>query len=187
MEKEIDNQNENEIRPYKHNKKQNAIYTIISVAIFFVLYYGAKNVTAFINREYFYTLNSFELTGEQLTIVEDYTKIKLDENASVDFARYDKMSDSKIITIRYKNISDKDLFIENNIFYEYGNVVTDYRYQTVTGEYVYGDSYVNIENPAVYCILYEIDGDFYAEFKSDEITTEIMTAIKKGERMYYTE
>ena len=59
--------------PYKKEPRQNyVIYTVISVILFFILYFGVNFVTGKINAEYYMTVDGSQLTDEQKAKIEKY-------------------------------------------------------------------------------------------------------------------
>ena len=79
---------------------------------------------------------------------------------------------------------DED-FAEVLIPYEYGNVAEDERFTVyptpdMNADFVYGDSYVCIDNPMKSCLIYEGDDGTYALFRTDDCDPSVKTAFKDG-------
>lgn len=187
------NNNTQTERPFTNeDKKKNILYTLISAVIFFVLYFGFKGVSSYIAREYYITADLTSISDEQEININKYTQIASGENVDISGIIYENIKTGRTITILYSGLESEDAFTVNNINYEYGDIVTDLRIEAFTGngykygkEYVYGNSYVNIENPNCYCVIYERNGQFFAEYHSNVITSEIMAIINTGEKVYY--
>lgn len=179
-------ENETEEVPYKKEPKQNyVIYTIISVALFFVLYFGKEFIEGRINANYYMTINGSTLNESQLEYLTEYTMVECDAVKGITLTHINRAS---TIAITYENVGDREVFTENCILYEYGDVVSDirreiYPYGNSIPEYVYAEAYVNIENPEICCYVYEYDGATFAEYTSDEITSEISALFMNSEKI----
>ena len=173
--------------PYKKEPRQNyVIYTVISVILFFILYFGVNFVTGKINAEYYMTVDGSQLTDEQKGIISDYASIDCTDITAVKLKRVNR---SSVVTVYFENTGDPETFAEERIMFEYGDVVEDLRieifpYGNETVEFVYASSYVNIDNPNVYCHVYEFNGENYAEYHSDELTSEISALFMDAEKIY---
>lgn len=170
-----------------HEPKQNyIIYTVISVLLFVVLYSCWKFVVPKLFRDYTFSVSGGSLTAEQLEIVKRYTEIDC-ENISE--AVFQRTNGKASVAIYYENIVDAQDFAENCINFEYGDPEEDvrseiYPYGNSVPEYVYGERYVNIGDPDASCLIYEYDGDFYAEYRSSGVSAEIMTLFSGAEKVY---
>ncbi len=179
-----------EVRPNRESKSKNIMYTAISVVLFFVLYFGVRIASDYINRDYLISIEPSTLSNEQLEYIDEYTGIITDENAKLSYIYYEKTQYGKIIMISYTDIEDLETFTENNITYEYGNIVEYDRYKCKTFYLTCGAEpealgYVNIENPMIECVVFTDMA--IAEYTSDNFTAEIMNIIKTGEKKYANE
>lgn len=179
-------ENETEEITYKKEPKQNyVIYTVISVALFFVLYFGKEFIEGRINADYYMTINGSTLSESQLEYLTEYTMVECDTVKDITLTRINRKS---MIEITYENVGDREAFTENCILYEYGDVVSDirreiYPYGNGTPEYVYAEAYVNIDDPEISCYVYEYNGVAFAEYTSDEITSEISALFMDSEKI----
>lgn len=172
-----------------HEPKQNyVIYTVISIMLFVVLYSCWKFVVPKIFRDYTMSVNGDSLTAEQLETLRKSTEIDCD---NISEAVFQHTNGKTSVIIYYNNIENEEDFTENCINFEYGDPEEDvrseiYPYGNGVPEYVYGNRYVNIQDPGVSCLVYEYDGNFYAKYRSSDVNTEI-TAIFSGAEKTYSE
>lgn len=189
LEKELEDsvEDEQEELPYKKEPKQNyVIYTVISVILFFVVYFGVEFVSGKINAEYYMIIDGASLTDEQKNVISEYASIDSTDISSVKLERVNRIS---TVTVYFNNIGNIETFAEEKLLYEYGDVVEDlrieiYPYGNETPEYAYASSYVNIDNPNIYCYVYEFEGESHADYYSDELTSEISTLFMDIEKIY---
>ena len=174
--------------PYKKEPRQNyVIYTVVSIILFFILYFGVEFVSGKINAEYYMLIDGSELTAEQKDIISEYAAI---DSTDIKGIRLERVNRNSTITVYFDKIGDIETFAEDKILYEYGDVVEDlrveiYPYDNENAEYAYAYSYVNIDNPNIYCYVYEFDEESYADYYSDELTSEISTLFMDSEKIYY--
>lgn len=174
--------------PYKKEPRQNyVIYTIISVILFFAIYFGVEFIKDRLNAEYYMIIDGNTLTEEQKGIISEYTSIDMTDITAV---RLDRINRSSTVTVYFENAGDIESFSEEKVLYEYGDVVEDlrieiYPYGNDIPEYVYASSYVNIDDPNVYCHFYEYGGNTFAEYHSPEMTSEISVLFMDSEKIYY--
>lgn len=172
--------------PHHEPKSNYVIYTIISVAIFAILYIGGKYLISNLFKDYYMIADRSELSAEELEAVKKYTKIDSDAFSKI---RIDRINMQNCITVYYENTDSADKFADNCICYEYGNVVEDirteiYPYQNTIPEYVFASSYVNIDDPNVYCLLYSYEDINYAEYHSNVHSSEISAIFMDSEKVY---
>lgn len=174
--------------PYKKEPKQNyIIYTVISVILFFIVYFGVDIISGRMNAEYYMKIDGTDLTDEQKQIISEYASI---DSTDIKGIRLERVNRNSIITVYFYNAGDIETFAEERILYEYGDVVEDlrveiYPYENEIAEYAYAYSYVNIDDPNIYCYVYEFEGESYADFYSDELTSEISTLFMDIEKIYF--
>jgi len=180
-----DVENDDDSRPPVDPK--NKLYTVISLLIFAVLYVGwyfiKENIT-FTYALYADSLN--ETQTEQ--ILNELEITQLPEGTKLSFARLHKNFDSNILYAQFllpDGFTEDEGFAEALIPYEYGNVAEDERFTIyptpdMTADYVYGDSYVCIDDPFKSCLIYESDGETYALFRTDDYDSSIKDAFKDG-------
>ena len=174
--------------PYKREPKQNyVIYTILSIILFFVVYFSVEFISGKINAEYYMEIDGKSLTEEQKSIISEYASIDSTDIKGIRLERVNKIS---TVTVFFYNIDDIENFAEGHILYEYGDVVDDlrieiYPYENEISEYAYACSYVNIDDPSIYCYVYEFEGEGYEDYYSNEMTSEISTIFMDAEKIYF--
>ncbi len=169
---ENSSENNDEGRPPADPK--NKLYTVISLLIFAVLYVGWYFIKD--NFVFTYALYTENLNQEQLLIIERELQAEIPEGAELQFARLHRNFDSDMLYAAFllpEGIEENENFADEMIPYQYGNVVRDerftvYPYADMTADYVYGDSYVCIDNPLRSCLIYKEDGNHYALFRTNE-------------------
>lgn len=170
-----------------HEPKQNYVfYTIVSVLLFFALYFGYRFAVGKLFRDYTMKVDGSAFSAEQLENIKEFAKIDSD---SISDVRLERVNNKSTVFITYKDIGDPEEFAENVIMYEYGNIAEDIRTEIYphgdrTVEYVFADSYVNIDDPTVYCMIYDYNGETYAQFRSENITSEISALFMGAEKIY---
>lgn len=170
-----------------HEPKQNyIIYTVISILLFAVLYSCWKFLVPKLFRDYTISVSGSSFSAEQLEIVKSYTEIDCDNISEAVFSRTNGRAS---VVIYYENIEDTQDFAENRINFEYGDPEEDvrseiYPYGNSVPEYVYGERYVNIGDPGISCLIYEYDDDFYAKYRSTNVSTEITALFSGTEKVY---
>lgn len=170
-----------------HEPKQNYVfYTIVSVLLFFTLYFGYRFAVGKLFRDYTMTVDGSAFSAEQLENIKEFAEIDSDNISDV---RLERVNNKSTVFITYKDIGDPEEFAENVIMYEYGNIAEDIRTEIYphgdrTVEYVFADSYVNIDDPTVYCMIYDYNGETYAQFRSENITSEISALFMGAEKIY---
>jgi hypothetical protein len=170
-----------------HEPKQNyVIYTIISILLFCVLYFGWQFVSSKMFRDYTITVTGENFTAEQISIIGDFTSISCD---NISQAVYTRTNGKASVVIYYEDIGDTTQFVDNCINYEYGDVEEDvqtaiYPYGNSVPEYVYAEQYVDIDDPNRSTLVYDYNGSSYAEYHSSDVNTEIRSLFNGGEKIY---
>ena len=77
------------------------------------------------------------------------------------------------------DITDDENFADSLIPYRYGDVDADRQFTVypdadMTVDYVYGDSYVCIDDPMKSCLIYEEDGETYALFRTNKYDSSVI-------------
>ena len=152
-----------------YTKQQNVLYTIISIGLFFLLYFAVKGIMGQVNRPYYVSVygdtsgaadKAFEISG-----------ISADQGYVFESARLDRNAGGYALKIVFSGIGDEESFAESGLDFEYGDVEEDvridfypYRENSDYAEYVYADKYVNVDDPAGAVYFFKWDGDFYAGY-----------------------
>lgn len=187
MDENINNTQENLDEGYTKEPKQNyVIYTLISVALFFILFGGYKFISSRLFRDYYMTAEVSSLSEEQFEIIREYTDIENDDIMQIIFESTDRHNS---ISITYSGIEEPEDFIENCILFEYGDPELDIRTEVKMLdneiiEYAFADKYVDIDEPSACCLVYEFEGQYYAEYHSSEIPSEIHSIFRNSDKVY---
>ena len=159
--------NEDEGRPPVDPK--NKLYTVISLLIFAVLYAGWYFIKD--NFTLTYALYADSLTESQMAqVMNELELTELPEGAELSYARMHRNFDSDTL---YAEFRLPDGFTEDERF-------TVYPTPDMNADFVYGDSYVCIDNPMKSCLIYEGDDGTYALFRTDDCDPSVKTAFKDG-------
>lgn len=187
MDENINNLKENLYEGYVKEPKRNyVIYTIISIILFFCLWGGYKFISSRLFRDYYMTADVSSLSEEQFAIIREYADIDYDEILKITFESTDRHNSISII---YSGIEEPEDFIENCILFEYGDPEQDIRtevkiFDNEIAEYAFADKYVDIDKPSSCCLIYEFEGQYYAEYHSSEIPSEIYNIFKNNDKVY---
>lgn len=166
-----------------HNK----LYTVLSLLIFAVLYVGVQFFKQ--NFTLAYALYDDAPTPENQTVIlREIGMDTLPEGFELQYARLHRNFDGNTLYIAVslpEELSDTEGFAEKYIPYEYGDVVTDERFTIypdpdMTADYVYGDSYVCVDNPMKSCLIYEDGSGYTAVFRTDEYDPRVRAVLKDG-------
>ena len=170
----------------RNTKQQSALYTIISIALFCVIYFGGKELLNVINRPYYmvqHNNNNNNLNSELLEMQYDYASIFQECGVKYENSRIEKNEDGYMLSILFSGINDIVEFTESGILFEYGNAVEDvenefyiYENSILSSEYVIATKYVNNDNPNNEILVFEYEDKIYAEFH--EYGTFIPTEVK---------
>lgn len=172
---------------YKKEPKQNyVIYTLISIALFFVLFGGYKFISGRLFRDYYMTAEASALSEEQLEIIRAYTNIDSNNIVGIIFESTDRHGS---ISIAYEGIEEPEEFVEDCLLFEYGDPEQDIRtevklFDNEIAGYAFADKYVNIDEPSSCCLIYEYEDKYYAEYHSTEITSQIYSIFRNSDKVY---
>ena len=182
----IDDAEKNENEPERHvePRRNNVIYTVLSVLIFALIYGIWHFAQTKLFRDYSMIVGGDMLTEEQLDIAADFSGVSWDK---IDHIRLDRVGGKTSAVICYCETGED--FADTAIMYEYGDIAEDIRTEIYphgndVPEYVFADSYVDIENPARYCLLYSYNGENFAEYHSDNVSSEFSALFMGAEKIY---
>lgn len=188
---EIKNEQAEKLMERRHyTKQQNALYTIISIALFFLLYFGGGQVIKLINRPYYTILT--DISAESSARMFEYAGVD-GQGLTIENARLDKAQDGYSVLILFSGLDSEEKFAENGITFEYGDLVEDVRieflpYEDNPGhaEYAFGNQYVDIDNPGRLISVFKFDGRYYAQYAEygSTVTSEIKSIFAGGEKVY---
>lgn len=154
-----------------YTKQQNALYTIVSIALFFVLYFGVKGVMGMVNRPYRILAYSENVSTERIAETFVIGGISSEHGCVFESARLNKHENGYEFTMIFSGIDDLESFAEEGISFEYGDIESEvrteiypYRENPDLAEYVYADKLVDIDSPNREIYLFEYDGSIYAKY-----------------------
>ncbi len=187
-------ENESEERPVRRDtKQQNFLYLIISIALFFILYFGGKGIIDAINRPYFMIQKSENINEELLELQYEYADISKEYGVKYECSRLEKDKNGYKVSVLFSGIVDVDDFVENAILFEYGNAVEDvenefypYESEPTVSEDVIAVKYVDNDNPYNEILIFEYDDEIYAEYQGygGMIPTDVKILFNGCEKVY---
>lgn len=187
--------NGGELHPVHYTKQQNIFYTIVSIGLFFVLYFALKGITAAASRPYYILADISAIGEEQVLDAFDISGVSKEQGYSLYSARLDKSNGRYVLQTVFSGISDGEIFAESGITFEYGDAEEDIRIEFCPDpenpgyiEYVYAEKFVDIEAPSRELYLFGWDGELYAEYReySGTVSAEV-SAIFSGHEKVYTD
>ncbi len=177
----------------KNTRQQTVLYTIISIALFCLIYFGGSGIIDAINRPYIMYRNVESTSGELLDMQYEYSFISKKTKSEYNYSLFEKLESGYKVSILFSEIEDIEDFVENGIIFEYGNPVENvenefYPYYDIgtDDEYITAVKYIDNDNPNNEILIFEYDGEIYAEFQSygTFIPTEIKILFDGCEKVY---
>ncbi|MBQ5312270.1 MAG: hypothetical protein ILP19_09585 [Oscillospiraceae bacterium] len=177
-EKDLSRDENEEDRPPKDPK--NGLYTVLSLLIFAVCYIGYRFISA--NISFVYALHE-DTPGDQLrAAVCQQMDVTLPEGAELLYIRLHRNFDADrlYLSLALPDDMTEEDFAERFIPYRCGNTVVDERFTVYPqadrkADYIFGDQYVNIDDPLTACLIYEDNGRLIAVFSTDDYDKSIST------------
>ena len=175
-----------------YSKQQNALYTVLSVGLFLILYFGGGKLLELVNRPYRIYCYPETVSEESLTNLYDICGIASDSGIEFEGARLRKEGGFEVMVL-FSGIEDEDYFAENCINFEYGDVTEDirtefypYRENPSLAEYAYAYRYVDIDDPNRYISVFVYSGEVCAEYTyiGRSLPSEVRTFFADGEKVY---
>ncbi len=195
MEDNANNINENTpaeegMKRRHYTKQQNALYTVISIALFFALYFGGGQIFKLVNRPYNIYLTPEAVNPEVLSKM--YEISGLEEGLSMETARLSK-GDGITVTMLFSGLDGGEELAEACIKFEYGNPIEDVRIEfypyadsPAAPEYAFGTQYVDIDDPGRSVSVFEFEDRYYAMYTGygNAFDPELKAVFKDGEKVY---
>ncbi|MBD5145802.1 MAG: hypothetical protein HDT21_07865 [Ruminococcus sp.] len=175
-----------------YTKQQNALYTVLSVGLFLILYFGGGKLLKLVNRSYRIYCYPEAVSEESLTNLYDICGISSGSGIEFEGARLRKDGGFEMMAL-FSGIEDEDYFAENCIDFEYGDVAEDirtefypYRENPSLAEYAYADRYVDIDDPNRYISVFVYNGEVCAEYTyiGKSLPPEVKAFFADGEKVY---
>lgn len=179
-----------------YTKQQNALYTIISIALFFALYFGVNGlVVASTSKPY--NMYAYPDTVVEGSLAEafDVSGISSDNGYGFESARLSRDENGYEFRVVFSGIPDTESFAENNPKLDYSDSDEEvriefypYRENPDRKEFVYADVFWNVDSDKGTIYLFEWQGDFYAEYvESGTTVLSYISEIMAGQERVYTE
>ena len=165
-------QSEESVYVPKYTQQQSVLYTIISIALFCLIYFGGKAVISSINKPYTMFRCTSDTSGDLVTYQYSYAKISQEYDLEYRYSELEKNESAYKVSILFTGFDNIEDFAENAIMFEYGNVMENVEnefyvtYYPFSQEYVTAEKYVDNDNPNNEILVFEYDGELYAEFQS---------------------
>lgn len=185
-------QNAEKMTRKHYTKQQNLMYTVISVILFLIIYFGGGKALELINRPYRIYCYPETVSEEDMTDLYDICGITNAQGISFESARLRKEVGFETLVL-FSGIDDEEYFAENCINFEYGDIVEDirtefypYRENPSAAEYAYASRYVDINDPNRYISVFVYNGTVYAEYSQlgNNITPDVKAFFADGEKVY---
>ena len=154
-----------------YTKQQNILYTIISIGLFFILYFAVRGIMGQVNRPYYVFVYADQTASGTADKAFEISGISGEQGYVFESARFDRSAGGYELKIFFSGSKDEESFSEIGMDFEYGDVEEDIRISFYPyeenpdyAEYVYADKYVNIDDPVGEVYLFKWNGEFYAEY-----------------------
>lgn len=176
-----------------YTKQQNALYTIISIALFFALYFGVKGVMGVVDRPYSMYASPDTISEERIAAVFELSGISADQGYVFENARIVKNGNSYEFGALFSGVPDTESFGENNPKLDYSDSDEEvriefypYRENPERKEFVYADVFWNTDSDKGTVYLFEWQGDVYAEYFESGVSvpTEVSSIMAGQEKVY---
>lgn len=178
--------------PKKHyTKQQNMLYTVISIGLFIVIYFGGGKMLELINRPYRIYFYPGAVSEEKLNGLYDICGISDTQDMEFEGARLRKEGGYET-TVLFSGIDSEENFA-NGIAFEYGDLAEDIRTEfypypenPALAEYAYATRYVDINDPNRYISVFEYGGELYAEYThiGKSLPSDVRAFFTDGEKVY---
>lgn len=177
----------------KHNtKQQNALYTVISIALFFALYFGGGQILKQVNRPYNIYLTAEALQSEQLSEMYEISSLPADGGLTFETGRLAK-ENGMMAVILFSGLDSDEEPAEGFIGFDYGDPIEDVRIEfypytdsPAAAEYAFGTQYVDIDDPNRSVSIFEFEDSYYAMYTEygSSLDSELKAVFKYGEKVY---
>ncbi len=166
-----------------HNK----LYTVISLLIFAVVYFGGGYIKDNFTMTYAMYADSWS-DADKTILLREIGMDKLPEGVEAEYARLHRLNGGDTLYIALSvsaELAESESFPDCIIPYEYGNVIYDERFTVypsadMTADYVYGDLYVCTDDPAESCLIYDNGDGCTAVFTTDDFDGKVKSTFGKG-------
>ena len=189
---------ENPIKRTQYTKQQSFLYTVISAALFFLIYFAVKGITGSVNRPYQMLAYGEDIRTERVAEVFSISGISSEKDCTFENARVEKGTDGYVFSALFLvNIEpdeeDDESIAREIISFGYGDPEEDIRAEFYPyaenpyyAEYAYGEKYVDIEAPSREISIFQWDGKVYAQYRQygSVVPSEIRALFSGTEKVY---
>ena len=154
------------------SRQQSILYTILSIGLFCIIYFGGKGIINNLNRSYYMIQSPDNISNELLSLQYEYSSIAESYGLVYEGSRLEKTKNGYKVSILFSGIEDEEDFIENGIGFEFGDAVENteneiypYTENPNLAEYVTCVKYVNNDDLNSEILVFEYDDTVYAEYQ----------------------
>ena len=177
----------------EYTKQQNALYTIISIALFFALYFGVKGVMGMVDKQYIMYAYPETISEENISAAFELSGISADNGYAFENARLVKNENGYEFRVLFSGITDMESFAENNTKLDYSDSDEEVRIEFYPysenpdrKEFIYADVFWNVDSDKGTIYLFEWQGNVYAEYLESGVSvpTEVSSIMAGQEKVY---
>ena len=156
------------------------------------LYFGGKGILSAVNKPYTMFRCESDTSEELIVLQYDYSKISQEYGLEYIYSELEKNESTYKVSILFTGFDDINDFSENAVLFEYGNAIENVEnefyvtFSPFVKEYVTATKYVDNDNPNNEILVFEYDGELYAEFQSHGtfIPTDVKILFDRCEKVY---
>ena len=184
---------EADVHKPRYTKEQTVLYTLISIVLFCLFYFGGKGIMSVINRPYYMVQNSEAVNEENLNLYFEESNLSEDFGLIFENARLTKNESGYILSIFFSGTVDTEDFAENGILFSYGNPIENvsteiypYTENPTRAEYADATKYVNIDDPNDEILIFEYEDVTYVKYQTYgySVPAEIKILFRNCEKVY---
>ena len=184
---------EADVHKPRYTREQTVLYTLISIVLFCLVYFGGKEIMSVINRPYYIIQNSEAVSEDNLNLYFEESKLSEDFGLIFENARLTKNESGYILSILFLGTADTEDFAENVILFSYGNPIEDvsteiypYTENPTRAEYANAIKYVNIDDPNDEILIFEYEDVTYVKYQTYgySVPAEIKILFRDCEKVY---
>lgn len=170
---------------------KNKLYTVISLLIFAVLYFGWGFIKDNLFVPYSLYDDSFSESDTEL-IIRELGIENLPRGVTLKYARLHKYHDQDAFYAAFSlpaELAEKEDFASLFIPYRYGDALTDERLTVYPDssdvpDFVYGDNYICIDDPSESCFIYRENEEYTAVFRISGYSGSAKSAMNGCDKIY---
>ncbi|MBQ5317678.1 MAG: hypothetical protein J6K17_01105 [Oscillospiraceae bacterium] len=177
----------------KNSQKQTVIYTIISIAIFCIIYFGGNGLIDKLNRPYHMFRYPENTSEELLDLYFEYAAVSKEYGLVFESSRLEKNNAGYKVSVLFSGVEDTEVFADEGILFEYGNAIDDvdaeiypYKENPFLSEYVVAEKYVDNDNPNNEILIFKYEDEIYVKYQGygSFIPTDVKILFDGCEKVY---